>query len=302
MRKILIYGGEGWIGKKIQNILKKILLANDETEFVILSSGVRVDNIDKLEDELSLVNPTHVICLVGRTHGYHEGQYIPTIDYLEKPNKLKDNIRDNLFSPLSLAMICKLKNIHFTYMGTGCIFTYDDNHRVFSEDDEPNFFGSSYSTVKGFTDRLMHLPLLARNTLNVRIRMPISSDDSPRNFINKLLTYKSICSIPNSMTVLEELLPMMCKMVLENRVGTINLTNPGVIEHSEILDMYREIIDPDFQYTLFSYEDQKKVIACERSNNELDTQKLQSLFPKVKSIKESVRDVLMMMKRRIWNV
>ena len=74
-----------------------------------------------------------------------------------------------------------------------------------------------------------------------------------------------------------------------------------LFEHSEILDMYREIIDPEFQYTLFSYEDQKKVIACERSNNELDTQKLQSLFPEVKSIKESVRDVLMTMKRRIWN-
>ena len=300
MRKILIYGGEGWIGKKVQKILGKILLSNEE-EYVILSSGVRVDDIDQVESELSLRNPTHVICLVGRTHGIHEGQYIPTIDYLEKPNKLRENLQDNLFCPLALAMICKLRNIHLTYMGTGCIFTYDDNHRVFSEEDKPNFFGSSYSTVKGFTDRLMHLPLLARNTLNVRIRMPISSDDSPRNFINKLLAYKKICSVPNSMTVLEELLPMMCQMVLENRVGTINLTNPGVIEHSEILDMYREIIDPEFQYTLFSYEDQKKVIACERSNNELDTQKLQSLFPEVKSIKESVRDVLMTMKRRIWN-
>ena len=296
MRKLIIYGGRGWIGQKIRLIFSDILQKTEE-DFSVLVSTLRVDDIESIEKEISHLNPTHVICLVGRTHGMYQDEYIPTIDYLEKPGKLKENLRDNLFCPISLALICKQMNIHMTYMGTGCIFTYEEGKTIFTEDDKPNFFGSSYSTVKGFTDRLMHLPLLARNTLNIRIRMPISSDESPRNFINKLLKYKNICSIPNSMTVLDELLPVMCRMILDNRVGTFNLTNPGVLEHSEILDMYREIIDPDFTYTLFSYEDQLKVIACERSNNELDTDKLLSLYPDVMDIKESVRNVLISMKK-----
>jgi hypothetical protein len=158
----------------------------------------------------------------------------------------------------------------------------------FTEEDQPNFFGSSYSVVKGYTDRLMHM---FDNVLNVRIRMPISSDVSPRNFIVKLLKYKKICSIPNSMTVLDELLPIMCDIAEKKEVGTINLTNPGTIEHSEILDMYKEIVDPNFTYELFSYEEQMKVIACDRSNNELDSSYLCSKYL-VKNIKDSIRSIM----------
>ena len=103
-------------------------------------------------------NPTHIISFIGRTHGEINGKQYPTIDYLEQPGKLVDNIRDNLFSPLSLALICKERKIHYTYLGTGCIFTYIKNKEDvgFQENDLPNFTGSGYSTVKGFTDRLMH--------------------------------------------------------------------------------------------------------------------------------------------------
>ena len=45
------------------------------------------------------------------------------------------------------------------------------------------------------------------NVLNLRIRMPITGDYNKRNFITKITTYEYICSIPNSMTVLPELLP-----------------------------------------------------------------------------------------------
>lgn len=280
--RILIYGGNGWIGKKISSNL-------EEMGHSVINSTTRVDDIKNTEQEIKKLTPDRILCIIGRTHGTHNDTYIPTIDYLEKPGKLTENIRDNLFSPLSLALVCKENNIHLTYMGTGCIFTYDDNKSVFTEVDEPNFFGSSYSVVKGFTDRLMHM--FSDTVLNVRIRMPISSDNSPRNFINKILKYNKICSMPNSMTVLDELLPIMCQMCIKGEVGTVNLTNPGVIEHKDILDMYKEIVDPSFTYTLFSYEEQAKVIACDRSNNELDTSRLSASY-NVLNIKDSVRNVM----------
>ena len=34
---------------------------------------------------------------------FHNGEGIPNIDYLEKPGKLKDNIRDNLLAPMFIA-------------------------------------------------------------------------------------------------------------------------------------------------------------------------------------------------------
>lgn len=284
---ILIYGGNGWIGTKIVKILTD-MKAN------YYKSTNRVDNLPSIESEILTLNPTHIMCLIGRTHGTFEGKLIPSIDYLEKKGKIKENIRDNLFCPIALALLCKKYNIHLTYLGTGCIFTYEENKKIFTEEDTPNFFGSSYSVVKGFTDRLMHM---FDNVLNVRIRMPISSDLSPRNFIIKLLNYEKICSMQNSMTVLDDLLPIMCDMCLKKKVGTVNLTNPGTIEHSEILDMYKEIIDPTFEYKLFSYEEQMKVIACERSNNELNATYLMSNY-NVSNIKESIRKILIVMKSK----
>jgi 3,5-epimerase/4-reductase len=179
-------------------------------------------------------------------------------------------------------------------MGTGCIFKYSYNYNnykyKFNEDDVPNFFGSSYSIVKGYTDELMHL--LDDTVLNLRIRMPITSRDEPRNFISKITRYEYVCSIPNSMTVLDELLPIMIDMAKKKTTGTFNFTNPGVISHNEILEMYREYVNKDFTWKNFTEEEQRKILAADRSNNHLDTSKLEKMYPNVKNIKDSVRDVM----------
>ena len=70
-----------------------------------------------------------------------------------------------------------------------------------------------YSIVKGFTDQIIKL---FPNVLNLRIRMPITGIPNPRNFITKIATYEKICSIPNSMTVLPELLPMVLELAKQN--------------------------------------------------------------------------------------
>jgi len=261
----------------------------------ILTTEVRADDGVGVYDVITRLKPDRVISLLGRTHG--EGS--STIDYLEQKGKLVENVRDNLFAPVTIANVCMQLHVHFTYLGTGCIFTYDEHHTTqdgFKETSAPNFFGSSYSVVKGFTDRLMgQMP----GVLNVRIRMPITADYHPRNFITKITSYDKICSYPNSMTVLPELIPLMLDMSLHAKTGTINLTNPGVISHNEILQMYRDIVDPDFCWKNFSEEEQRLVIASDRSNNYLDTSKLQQLYPQVKNITESIKDVLHKMKNNL---
>jgi 3,5-epimerase/4-reductase len=284
--KILVYGSNGWIGSQFMEIVKG---------YDIYQAKSRLDNIDDINKELNEINPTHVFCFCGRTHGKIGDKVYTTIDYLEEEGKLVDNIRDNLFSPIILAKLCENKGIHLTYLGTGCIFKFDEEHPFgkeingFTENSKPNFFGSGYSIVKGFTDQMMKL---FPNVLNLRIRMPIIGQPNGRNFITKISTYEKICSIPNSMTVLPELLPMALELARQKHSGTMNFTNPGLISHNDILEMYKEIVDPDFTWQNFTAEEQSKILAADRSNNYLDTTKLESFFPNIKNIRDSVREML----------
>ena len=295
----LIFGANGWIGNQVTSYLS-------EKNISFIKARARAEDTESIIQELN-ANPqiTHIMSFIGRTHGTYEGQKITTIDYLEKPGKLVDNVNDNLYSPLNLALLCKERGLHFTYLGTGCIFEYDQEHPFgqelngFTEQSRPNFFGSGYSVVKGFTDKLMNNQIFEDTVLNLRIRMPITDEVNERNFITKITTYQKVCSISNSMTVLNDMIPVMVRLAQRYICGPVNLTNPGMISHNEILEMYKEIVDPNFTWTNFSIEEQNQILASKRSNNFLDTRILESLEPNVKPIKESVRDILVQMKGKI---
>ena len=275
--KVLLLGNKGWIGQKLIKILD-----NQNIDYVTTDYRGETDDIKQF---ILNNNITHIYCCLGRTHGTLNDKVYTTIDYLENKETLQQNINDNLYVPLSLAMFSDKHNIHFTYIGTGCIFSH--NEEQFTELDKPNFFGSNYSIVKGFTDMLIQ----NTNALILRIRMPISSDKSIRNFITKITTYEKICSIPNSMTILDELLPLSIEMIKNKETGCFNFTNPGVITHNEILEMYKEIVDSTFTWKNMSIQEQDKLLLSKRSNNSLDTSKLESKY-KVDNIKDAVRKCL----------
>jgi 3,5-epimerase/4-reductase len=293
---ILVFGSNGWIGKQFIQ-----LLSDKNINFTLGKS--RVNSIDNVTNELDSINPTHVVSFIGRTHGKINGKVFTTIDYLEEEGKLVENIRDNLFSPIILADLCCKRKIHYTYLGTGCIFKFDQLHPFgeekngFDESSLPNFFGSSYSIVKGFTDQLMSL--YNEHVLNLRIRMPITDEKNARNFITKIVNYEKICSVPNSMSVLTELLPYVIDMMQNKITGNLNLTNPGLISHNEILTMYKEIVDPFFTWKNFSIEEQRKILSADRSNNFLDTTKLQEMYPNIKNIKDSIKECLIKYKENL---
>lgn len=275
--KWLVFGGDGWIGSQVAALLRA---RGDD----VCIPRVRADDEAGVDALLRDDRPDRVLGLMGRTHGPGHA----TIDYLERKDVLVDNVRDNLYAPWVLAHLCAARDIHFTYLGTGCIFS----DGTFAEDDAPNFFGSSYSVVKGFTDRMMHM---YRGTLNVRIRMPINADRHPRNFITKIVSYDKICSVANSMTVLPDLLPLAVDMAVNRVTGTVNLTNPGTISHDAILEMYREIVDPSFTWQNFSIDEQRRVLLADRSNNRMDTARLERMYPAVAPIDCAVRRVLVAM-------
>lgn len=279
--KWLLYGGNGWIGTQVLKLLQEDAKNNVHVSNIRINSS----NISEIENEMKEYN--NIMCFVGRTHG----KDCNTIDYLEGEGKLVENINDNLYSPMILAILAYKHNKHLTYIGTGCIFSYNENtpEDGYNEESLPDFFGSSYSIVKGFTDTLMHM--YEDTVLNVRIRMPIVDHDCSRNFITKIASYDKVVNIPNSMTVLPELLPMMIDLATKKFTGTINLTNPGALSHNEVLEMYKKYVDPEFKWENFSIIEQNKVLKSKRSNNTLNNAKLQSMYPQVKTIKQSLEDL-----------
>jgi 3,5-epimerase/4-reductase len=142
------------------------------------------------------------------------------------------------------------------------------------------------------------MDLYSDTTLNLRIRMPITGEKNDRNFITKIVNYDKVCSIANSMSVLSELLPFVLKMMEQKQTGTMNLTNPGLITHNEILEMYKEIVDPNFTWSNFTIDEQNLILASKRSNNCLNTTLLES-YANVTNIKDAVRAVLIQMSKNI---
>uniref|UniRef100_A0A1I7TZ02 Epimerase domain-containing protein n=1 Tax=Caenorhabditis tropicalis TaxID=1561998 RepID=A0A1I7TZ02_9PELO len=276
--RVAIYGGNGYVGQELQQVLRA-----REIPYVLAARKVGfVDDIE-VENELSLLGATHVICVTGRTHG----PGCNTIEYLEGgADKVFINVRDNMYSATILGHICRKVGLHYTYIGTGYMFAYDKKHPIggleFKDEDEPTFFGSAYSVVKGFTDRQMNF--FNQNgweNLNVRITLPLSFDlDQPRNLLSKIIKYKELFDIPVSLTILPECLNAMCALMEQRIGGTLNLVNPEPISLYEVVKIYKEIVDDKVDPTAIGVQTERaQQLLATKGNCALDTEKLRSLVP-----------------------
>ena len=126
------------------------------------------------------------------------------------------------------------------------------------------------------------------NVLILRLRMPVSDDLHPRNFVTKIAKYERVVDIPNSNTILHDLLPASILLAEHKDTGIYNFTNPGAISHNEVLALFKQYVRPDFTWKNFTLEEQAKVIKAGRSNCKLDTTKL---INKLKEYKYEVPEV-----------
>ncbi|POS86402.1 UDP-4-keto-6-deoxy-glucose-3 [Erysiphe pulchra] len=269
----LIWGAQGWIAGQL-----KTLLESQGKE--VYGTTVRMENRESVMNELDKYKPTHVLNVAGST-----GR--PNVDWCE--DHKEETIRNNVIGTTNLTDCCFLKNIHVTVFATGCIYVYDDAHPIggpgFLESDPANFAGSFYSETKAHVEEILKN---YSNTLILRLRMPVSDDLHPRNFVTKITKYERVVDIPNSNTILHELLPASILLAEHNEVGVYNFTNPGAISHNEVLGLFKEYVRPDFTWQNFSLEEQSKVIKAGRSNCKLDANKLVS---KLREYNYEIREV-----------
>lgn len=81
----------------------------------------RVQNREAVAAELDKIKPTHVLNAAGVT-----GR--PNVDWCED-NKA-ETVRANVIGTLNLSDLCDERGIHCTVFATGCIFEYDEVHKL----------------------------------------------------------------------------------------------------------------------------------------------------------------------------
>jgi hypothetical protein len=116
--------------------------------------------------------------------------------------------------------------------------------------------------------------------LQVRIRMPVSSFPNSRNLINKIIGYDKVISVPNSVTLVEDMYEALFKLSQTKPIGILNLVNDGVLEHKQILSAYKKVVNPSHNYTEISLEElhgKGGITKAKRSNCLLSNEKAKSL-------------------------
>jgi dTDP-4-dehydrorhamnose reductase len=280
----LVFGKTGWIGGKLIEMLK-------EEGKTVFAAESRIEDRAAVEEELDRIKPDFVLNAAGLT-----GR--PNVDWCE--DHKQEVIRVNVVGTLALADLTAQRGIHCTMYATGCIYEYDDTHviggRGFTEEEAPNFSASFYSETKAVVEKYLRL---FNNVLVLRLRMPISDDLHSRSFVTKISKYEKVVNVPNSMTILHDLLPVSLDMATKKVTGIFNFTNPGAISHNEVLALYKEIIDPAFEWKNFTLDEQAKILKAGRSNNTLDVSKLTALYPAIPEVHDGMRACFLRMKAGI---
>ncbi|XP_020234746.1 trifunctional UDP-glucose 4,6-dehydratase/UDP-4-keto-6-deoxy-D-glucose 3,5-epimerase/UDP-4-keto-L-rhamnose-reductase RHM1 [Cajanus cajan] len=255
--KFLIYGGAGWIGGLIGNICEK--------QGIPFEYGTaRLDDRSQILVDIRTIKPTHVFNASG-VNGALNVKWFEA----HKP----ETIHAIFVSVLTLADVCRDHGLPVMHYAFGGNFEGKTNSTG-------SFYFRTQAKVEDFLKEY-------ENVCTVRLHFPVSSDlSNPHNFITKITRSDKVANIPNSVTVLDELVPISIEMAKRNCKGIWNFTNPGVVTCNEILEMYKDYVDPSFKWDNFTLEQQAHIPSP--STNEMDSSKLKKEFPELLHVKDSL--------------
>ncbi|EKD33173.1 MAG: hypothetical protein ACD_76C00078G0010 [uncultured bacterium] len=270
--KILIFG-KGYIGNRCKDAWGSEAVLSDRM----------IETYSDALEEIRKHNPDAVLNAAGAT-----GR--PNVDWCDEHPM--ETILSNTLLPIMIARACQESGVYFLHMGSGCIFYGKSQHAdgAWREDD----FGNplpTYSRSKYAADLVLST---LKNTCIARIRMPIDSVPGERNLINKLAKYKQIADVENSVTIVDDMIPAFYEMMRLRAEGIFHVVNPGSIKHKEILDLYKELVDPNHACEWITEQDLVKsgLASKARSNNILNSDRLLALGIHLRPVKEALRDVM----------
>lgn len=201
-RRILILGN-GWLG----NILKEYLGAE--------MSIARLEDLD----ETVISNYNVVINTAAKTN----------IDWCEQ-NKA-EALTINAMDATKIAEVCANTGAKYVFISSACVFESKDESDIKTEDSAPNP-GCFYAFTKYLAEQL--ITEVNPESLIIRIRLPISEMPNPRNTITKILKYPKLQTNQETVTIIEDMLPIFKELVDGNAKGVFHLVNDSTISPIEI--------------------------------------------------------------------
>ena len=192
----------------------------------------------------------------------------PNVDACE--HYKQETINGNVIWPVYLER--NNPGVPIVHISSGCVYT--GYKKEFSEEDTPNFDfgnGSFYSGSKALGQEML-MPYMNKSYL-LRIRMPFSDAENPKNFLTKMKNYQKLISYNNSLSYMPDVARFTVACATNNiPKGIYNVCNPGYSNAHEIVSMMG--IEKEF----FTEEEFEKAVIAPRSNCILNTDKLQSVF------------------------
>ncbi len=270
MPRVLVLG-PGFLGNRFaQGIPDAVLYAG------------RLETREQIRKVLQDYRPRSVVNCIGRT-----GR--PNVDWCETHQSV--TFRDNVTLPLLLAEECERLSLHLLHMGSGCIFYGGAPSPLgWLESDFANPV-SVYSRSKYAADLALSM---YPNVGIVRIRMPIDRIPSPRNLVTKLVGYRRIIDVENSVTVVEDLIHVVDRLAAHRATGIFHAVNPGVLRHRDLLTSYRDLVRPAHEFELIAEHELLGLglVQAPRSNCRLQNTRLGALGIELRPIDEALQDTL----------
>jgi dTDP-4-dehydrorhamnose reductase len=127
------------------------------------------------------------------------------------------------------------------------------------------------------------------------MRIPFNEVDGPRNYLSKLMRYAKLLEAENSISHLDEFVTACLDSYRrEIPFGVYNVTNPGEVTTSKVVQWIREELNPDREFEFFESEESFMATAAKthRSNCVLDTSKLQAAGIHLTPVEEAIRTAL----------
>ncbi len=257
--EILIFG-KGFAGSRLRE------------ELACQVSDKKIYSLNDAEEEIRKLKPKVIVNCIG-----HIGRNVDECE-VDKDKTLTANT----FVPIILAEAALRHNVKFIHLSSGCIYHFDyDKDAPINEEKTPDFIELYYSRTKIYSDRAIEVLAKKYPILILRIRVPLDDRPHPRNILTKLINYKKIINLPNSVTYIPDFIRALKHLVEIDAQGIYNIVNSGGLKYQDILDVYKKYV-PDFNYEIVDY----KTLNLVRTNLILSTKKLEKTGFNVRNINE----------------
>ena len=276
MKKKILILGKGFLGNRINDLL-------NSDDYIINLSDARVYSFEDVERLIEVNQPDILINCIGST-----GR--DNVDDCE--NDVHRTLYLNAFLPFTLSEACIRRNIKFVHISSGCIYHSSKKEKqpgmigeiTFMPDTEgarihefrpPDFFDLFYSRTKIYAEQGL-LPLCQdKNILILRIRIPLDCIPHPKNVLTKLIKYKTIIDVPNSVTYIPDFVKTLDFLLEKDARGIYNVVNSGECRYPDLMYEYAKRV-LNAEYEVIPYEKLELV----RTNLLLATDRLKGLgFP-----------------------